>query len=219
MRIEERFRGREVPAVQQSKLRSLWKLSPTLHPWSLVGQALTALVTGHQVRDLPEPAGRSDFGGEVLDSEMPIDVRPVSEMSQRFSDLTADLNIVLGLLTGLGVLIAIFSILNTMLMSVAERTVEFGILRANGWSRRDIVRLIASESALLGIAGGLLGVVAGWGGTHFVNAVWADRLHLYASPRLLVFSLLFSMLVGMAGGFYPALRAANLSPMDAIRRG
>ncbi|MEZ6145426.1 MAG: FtsX-like permease family protein [Planctomycetaceae bacterium] len=46
-----------------------------------------------------------------------------------------DLDLILGLLTGLGIMIAVFSILNTMLMSVTERTIEFGILRANGWSQ------------------------------------------------------------------------------------
>src|SRR5690606_14846615 len=110
------------------------------------------------------------------------------------------------------------SILNTMLMSVTERIVEFGILRANGWSQQNVVQLIVCEAALVGAAGGLLGVLAGWAATHVINAVWPDRIHLYASGLLLGFSLLFAVAVGMLGGFYPALRAARLSPMEAIRR-
>jgi putative ABC transport system permease protein len=150
--------------------------------------------------------------------ESPIQVQSVSEWSKQFEDLSADLDIILTLLTGLGVAIAVSSILNTMLMSVTERIVEFGILRANGWSQQNVVQLIVCEAAMVGAAGGLLGVLAGWGATHVINAVWADRIHLYASGLLLGFSLVFAVAVGMLGGFYPALRAARLSPMDAIRR-
>ena len=143
----------------------------------------------------------------------------VAEYGDRFAEMSADLDLILGLLTGLGMLIAVFSILNTMLMSVTERTIEFGILRANGWSQSDIIRLITSESAIIGLAGGVLGVLLGWIGTQVVNAVWSDRAHLYAGPMLLSFSLVFSIIVGMLGGLYPAIRAARMSPMQAIRRG
>lgn len=151
-------------------------------------------------------------------NDSPIQVQSVSEWSKQFQDLSADLDIILTLLTGLGVAIAVSSILNTMLMSVTERIVEFGILRANGWSQQNVVQLIVCEAALVGAAGGLLGVLAGWTATHVINAFWADRIHLYASGLLLGFSLLFAVAVGMLGGFYPALRAARLSPMEAIRR-
>lgn len=147
-----------------------------------------------------------------------VSVMPIAEWGDRFSDLADDLDLVLALLTGLGIAIAVSSILNTMMMSVTERTVEFGILRANGWSQADVVRLITCESAMLGAAGGLLGVTCGWIATLVINHVWADRVHLYAGPALLAGSLIFSVCMGALGGLYPALRAARLSPMDAIRR-
>jgi putative ABC transport system permease protein len=170
---------------------------------------------------VPSPIADARSEGEQTAAESgnnPIQVQSVSEWSQQFRDLSADLDIILTLLTGLGVAIAVSSILNTMLMSVTERIVEFGILRANGWSQQNVVQLIVAEAALVGAAGGLLGVLAGWAATHVINAVWADRIHLYASSLLLGFSLVFAVAVGMLGGFYPALRAARLSPMEAIRR-
>ncbi len=70
-----------------------------------------------------------------------------------------------------------------------------------------------------GAAGGLLGITCGWIATLVINNIWSDRAHLYAGPLLLVGSLFFAVGVGALGGLYPALRAARMSPMDAIRRG
>ena len=73
--------------------------------------------------------------------------------------------------------------------------------------------------ALLGFAGGCFGSLFGWIATHLINARWPTRIHLYASPELILFSLCFSTVLGILGGLYPALRASRMIPMDAIRRG
>ena len=106
-----------------------------------------------------------------------------------------------------------------MLMSVSERIIEFGILKANGWSHRDVLRLITFESAILGIGGGLLGSALGFIAAEVVNARWPDRIELYASPGLLLFGVIFSTVLGTLGGLYPALWAMRMQPMEAIRRG
>ncbi|MFO1020029.1 MAG: ABC transporter permease [Planctomycetales bacterium] len=147
----------------------------------------------------------------------PFDVRGHEQWAEGLDQFSADLDLFLFLMTSLGVTIAVLSILNTMLMSVSERFVEFGILKANGWTSGEIAWLITLESGLLGLAGGILGAILGWGATHLVNAIWPSRLQLYASVSLLLFSMGFSILLGVAGGLYPTLRAARLSPMDAIR--
>ena len=122
-------------------------------------------------------------------------------------------------MTGIGVLIALLSILNTMLMSVAERLIEFGVLKANGWSAWDVMKLVTWESALLGLGGGILGCMAGWVAVQVLNAIFPTKLHLFASPGLLLFSLAFSSVLGIIGGLYPAVWALRMSPMEAIRRG
>ena len=122
-------------------------------------------------------------------------------------------------MTGIGVSIAFVGIVNTMLMSVTERFIEFGILKANGWSNGEVMRLISFESALLGVVGGLVGCLLGWIATHAINGHWPTRIHLYAGPRLLIASVCFSTVLGILGGLYPAIRAARMMPMDAIRRG
>ncbi|MCA9074410.1 MAG: ABC transporter permease [Planctomycetaceae bacterium] len=217
-RVQAHFAGREPTAWRPSDIAK----SLTIPPNSF-GELLTnignLLVTDAATSESSDEGETPALTTNEKESAPALEVHSVAEYGDRFAEMSADLDLILGLLTGLGMLIAVFSILNTMLMSVTERTIEFGILRANGWSHGDIVQLITSESAIIGLAGGVLGGVLGWIGTQIVNTVWADRAHLYAGPMLLTFSLLFSIMVGMLGGLYPAIRAARLSPMQAIRRG
>ena len=149
---------------------------------------------------------------------LPIEVRSSADWAEHFKDFSADLDIFLLIMSGIGVTIAVMSIVNTMLMSVSERIIEFGILKANGWSRFDVLRLITSESALLGFGGGVLGSCIGWGATQVLNSIWPTRIHLVASPGLLLFATAFSTILGVSGGLYPAIWAMRMSPMDAIRK-
>lgn len=148
-----------------------------------------------------------------------VEVRTASDWAQQVENLSADLDLILTILTSIGVLIALLSIINTMLMSVTERIIDFGILKANGWSKGDVLRLITFESGILGIVGGLLGATIGWTAVTALNATFPERLHLYASPQLLAFAVAFSTVLGIAAGLYPALWAMRMMPMDAIRRG
>jgi putative ABC transport system permease protein len=154
-----------------------------------------------------------------LTDEVPLDIQSAEDLAERFSEFGAELDIFLTLMTGIGLTIAVLSILNTMLMSVSERIIEFGILKANGWTRADVMKLITAESATLGFAGGFCGCVIGWVLTLIVNWNWSDSIHLLASPGLLLFSLVFATILGVGGGLYPALWATRMMPMDAIRRG
>lgn len=152
-------------------------------------------------------------------ADSPVEVRSADDWAEKFDEFSADLDLFLTLMTAIGVAIAVLSIVNTMLMSVTERRIEFGILRANGWSRGHVLWLVTFESALLGVCGGLLGALFGWIATHAINWYFPERVHLHAGPMLLGFSILFSTGLGILGGVYPAWQAARLSPMEAIRRG
>lgn len=153
------------------------------------------------------------------EEDSPVEARSATDWNDSFEKTTADLDLFLGIMTAVGVVIAVISIINTMLMSVSERTIEFGILRANGWSRRDLLKLITAESSLIGIAGGILGAFFGWLATLVLNQIWPDRLYLHATPGLLAFSIVFATILGLIGGLYPAWLAGRMVPMDAIRRG
>ncbi len=171
-------------------------------------------------KDASQPSfGAVEAADTDAESGLPIEIRTTDDWSERIDDISGDLDIFLLLITLIGVTIAVLSIINTMLMSVSERIIEIGILKANGWSKLDVLKLISYESAILGVGGGVLGCILGWCVTQVANATWPDRVNLYASPALLAFSLAFSTLLGVVSGLYPAVWAMRLMPMEAIRRG
>jgi len=167
----------------------------------------------------PSSVGQAQSPIGVSQDASPVEVRLAEDWSQRFAEFTGDLNLFLMLITSMAVMIAMLSIVNTMTMSVTERMIEFGILRANGWSQGNILQLMTLESGLLGIVGGVLGGILGWVATLVINSLYPDRLQLHCSPGLLLFAIFVSTGLGVLGGLYPAWLAASRSPMDAIRRG
>ena len=109
--------------------------------------------------------------------------------------------------------------LNTMIMSVFERTREIGILRALGWRRRRVLTLILGEAIGLGLLGTLLGIAFALLGLRAI--VLAPTARGFIDPNLPLPVMIFGILLGLAlsivGGLYPALRAASLDPSEAIR--
>ncbi|MDD2438663.1 MAG: ABC transporter permease [Methanosarcinaceae archaeon] len=110
-------------------------------------------------------------------------------------------------------------VMNTMLMSVSERTREFGILKAMGAETKDILLLTLGEACLMGLLGGVLGLFVGIGAVAIMNAWLAKtRIVLFLiTPRLLLIALLFSLFIGALSGLYPAYRASKMSPMEALK--
>ena len=231
-RIERHFAGREANPWQSGSL--MGGLGETENPLQTLlnqfDQAMKSL--GGETVESPldttaaptEQAPAEAYDPEMLEARVAeaksaVEVRTAADWAQQVENLSADLDLILSILTSIGILIALLSIINTMLMSVSERIIEFGILKANGWSRANVLQLITFESAILGLAGGLLGAGIGWGGATVLNMVFPDRLHLYASPTLLLFAVLFSTILGVVAGLYPAVWAMRMMPMDAIRRG
>ncbi|MFO7917005.1 MAG: ABC transporter permease [Anaerolineae bacterium] len=108
--------------------------------------------------------------------------------------------------------------MNTMLMSVFERTQEIGVLRAVGWRRGHILRMILGESLLLAIVGGAMGI--GLGATLTWLAARAPVLTGFTQsmlpPELILQAFITALILGGIGGFYPAWRAAKSMPMEAL---
>ena len=117
-------------------------------------------------------------------------------------------------------LVGALMVFNTMLMSVNERTREIGILQALGWQRRTILKLIIAESALLALLGGALGIVLGMGLTLGLEQVdlMRGKIDAVFSWHFLLEVLLLSVILGILGGLYPALKAARLRPAQALRQ-
>ena len=112
-------------------------------------------------------------------------------------------------------------VMNTFLMAVTERTKEIGLLRAVGWSRIMIMRMIISESLMVCFLGGILGNLVALAEVWFFNAVNPEGLGWLVSTSFSVTlfweSIGLSLLLGIIGSLYPAIRASRLLPAEALR--
>jgi putative ABC transport system permease protein len=124
-------------------------------------------------------------------------------------------NIVLGSIAGISLLVGGIGIMNIMLASVTERTREIGVRRAIGAKKRQIIRQFLIETVVLSMIGGLIGMAIGliipWSITAFAG------MPTIVTPESLALALGISMGVGVVFGLYPAVRAANLDPIVALR--
>jgi putative ABC transport system permease protein len=131
----------------------------------------------------------------------------------------------LALIGGIALLVASFGIANTMIMSILERTREIGIMKAIGGSDGEIMRIFFFEASLIGLAGGASGVIAGWVIDRVANFL-VNRWVVKQTPDIEFFSIpwylwggaiLFAILVSLVAAIYPALRAARVDPIKALR--
>jgi putative ABC transport system permease protein len=136
------------------------------------------------------------------------------------------LDVFLGIFGSLALAVAFIGIVNTLVMAILERRREIGIMKAIGASDGDIKKLFFAEAGAMGILGGIVGVALGWAIGQVINLgtnVYLKRQsfppeHFWSVPWWLVaFALLFSFLVSLAAGLYPAARAARLDPVQALR--
>lgn len=110
--------------------------------------------------------------------------------------------------------------MNIMLVSVTERTREIGLRKALGARKSDIMLQFLSESALLSLIGGLLGIGLGWllaTGVGIIAKQTGTPLNPTIGIESILLATLFSTAVGVFFGWYPASRAANLEPVEALR--
>ncbi|MBI2852281.1 MAG: ABC transporter permease [Chloroflexi bacterium] len=136
-----------------------------------------------------------------------------------FGMITDVFTIVLGAIAGISLLVGGIGIMNIMLVSVTERTREIGIRKAVGAKRRDILFQFLLEAAMLSMAGGGIGILGGWLLAMLVSQVDVGGLNLHpaVSPDVIILAVSVSMVIGLASGIYPAMRAARLNPIDALR--
>lgn len=150
----------------------------------------------------------------------------LKEMIESTATVFKILQFVMGGIGCVALLIAAVGIANTLIMSIYERTKEIGIIKVVGASIPDIRNLFLLEAGFIGFIGGIIGVLSGWLGglllnlaaSSYLSQSGAGEINLVSLPlSVAIFTVLFSAMVGLAAGLYPAIRAANLSAIEAIR--
>jgi putative ABC transport system permease protein len=141
------------------------------------------------------------------------------ESVERIRQQKARINLFLLGVGGISLFVAGVSILNVMLMSVIERREEIGVFRAVGYRRLDVVRLVLSEAALLGVVGATLGALASVGVGAVINAQFLGDPTAFSREALqyLAVGVAFGVGVSVLSGLYPAWKAANARPVEALR--
>ena len=134
------------------------------------------------------------------------------------SAVTASFTLLLGAIGGISLLVGGIGIMNIMLVSVNERTREIGIRKAVGARRRDIMLQFLIESIALTGIGGILGILLGWAITVAVSLIpQASGLVLLITAGTVIIAVGVSVAIGVVFGLYPAMRAARLHPIQALR--
>ncbi len=123
-------------------------------------------------------------------------------------------------IAGISLIVGGIGIMNAMVTSVLERTKEIGLYKAIGASSRTILGMFLLEAGFIGLLGGIIGIILGLAGAQLITLV-ANQFNFPIQsvivPEIIIGALAFSIIVGMLSGFYPALRASRLDPVEALR--
>ena len=152
-----------------------------------------------------------------LQAQTPDDfnIRNQAEMIETMSSVSQTFTFMLGCIAFVSLLVGGIGIMNIMLVTVTERTREIGVRKAIGAKDRDILRQFLLEAILMSALGGILGVGLGTGFAQLVQRF--TEYSMIVQPWSVLLALLFSGAVGVFFGYYPARRAAQLNPIDALR--
>ena len=154
--------------------------------------------------------------------EQRVDIFELSSITESIGAFFGIINTFLIGIGSISLVVAGVSILNVMLMSTIERRGEIGVLRAVGVQKREVMRMILAEAALLGTVGGAVGAVLALGAGFVLNqVVLSDPLVTLQPVNLLylVLAFLFALVTSVLSGLYPAWKAASADPVESLRGG
>lgn len=146
-------------------------------------------------------------------------VTSTQNLLETAESVTNTFTLVLGGIAGISLLVGGIGIMNIMLVSVIERTKEIGLRKALGARKADILSQFMIESSVLSLTGGFIGIAVGWAIANLIGgiSIGGGTINAQVSLNSVLLATLFSASVGIFFGIYPANRAANLQPVEALR--
>lgn len=139
------------------------------------------------------------------------------EMTQTIDDTLGMINSATTAIEALAIIIGGLGVINTMMMTVFERTREIGVLKSVGWSKKRILSMIMGESIVLTIISGIIGSILGVLAVFILFKLNGDNMTLIFNINIFIKAFLVALSVGIIGGLYPAIKASRLSPTEALR--
>jgi len=167
-----------------------------------VGKDAADLLTDAQIAD---PNGDFDYRSQDM-----------LEQAQQLQSMSESTNTQLIWIASISLLVGGIGVMNIMLVSVTERTAEIGLKKAIGAKKRRIRLQFLTEAAVLTSLGGIIGVASGVGLAELVSRMM--QIPVAISAPAIVIAVIFSMAIGVIFGLLPAIKAANLNPIEALRR-
>jgi len=142
-------------------------------------------------------------------------IKDQSDIAEAQTETARVLTYLLASVAGVSLLVGGIGIMNIMLVSVTERTREIGIRLSVGARASDILRQFLAEAIVLSFSGGLIGVLLSFLITYLINEYTSQTA--YIKPQIILLAFGFAVFIGVFFGFYPARKASELHPIDALR--
>lgn len=179
----------------------------------IVCSALSEEYTDEAISEITDVLRRYHKLKEADDDDF--NIRSQQELSSMMTSTSDMMSTLLAAVAGISLLVGGIGIMNIMYVSVTERTKEIGLRMSIGAKGRDILAQFLIEATLISITGGLLGVILGVAASYIVKAVLSYPILI--QPWSIVVSFLVCTIIGIFFGWYPARKASNLDPIEAIR--
>ena len=142
-------------------------------------------------------------------------IMSMNDIADTLSQASGTMTLLLGAIAGISLLVGGIGVMNIMLVSVLERTREIGTRKALGARERDIWGQFLIEAAFLTFAGGIIGIIGGWGVSWLINKMGV--MSTLVTSDIVILAVSVSIGIGLFFGFYPAWQASRLNPIEALR--